>query len=572
MKEVFLSYAHDDHGPPLMRWLRSQLAERGWTAVTDEDLPKLNPASMPEWMTKVIRHYPVVAIMTDEYVSQFLDGDSPMNRRGVLYESRIIASVIYGTVGNSNCRIIPVRFWEVNPTEVPPPLSNLLWTTLDRETASGMCELTTRLSALSQLTYSDIAGPEPEPDSSDVTTKKASQKTRPVPETLMDPSELSTDLTTLGMNDAQRTQLVERCVRYIDSGEQNVSQWIYDNYTALEKAAKSTGDFTAISRLSTALKGLLGQSSTLPVQIRTSLIARTKICLDGWVLQRQNRLYEAERATKEGLHLAHTVEDRPTAIYARKCLARIYRIAGEQILEPADALRRFDISIERIEEAILEFSSSDFKPDVIGDCLELKSRAYLSRFRRSQEPRDLIAARAANSEALTQLPADTSKDYLDAMITASRLCFEEHDVAKADLILRSVLQKIDFVDSRSEILARTLFEKSVTSQNDVAQRRSELERARTIFDINGQAYNASECTWELFFLEPGDNGGIDFEGLRSLEQIEPNAMRRVVAVEIAERQLAMAIDFAPGMRPNSAGYWRHVLRQISPDLDLEDIR
>jgi hypothetical protein len=150
---VFISYAWGDEGRALASLIVEHLRSNGIPVTWDDDLDKLNPSSMQEWIETQAQQDIVVCVITQDYVERFGQGDSTSKRKGVLYESRIIDQRLFEHTASNNCPILPVMSVKFDIDLVPSSLRRLQLTRISRENPACLNSLLNRIRALSGLTF-----------------------------------------------------------------------------------------------------------------------------------------------------------------------------------------------------------------------------------------------------------------------------------------------------------------------------------------------------------------------------------------------------------------------------------
>ena len=173
------------------------------------------------------------------------------------------------------------------------------------------------------------------------------------------------------------------------------------------------------------------------------------ICGQSWVLQRVNKLENAEAAALESLALGKKLPWPRNTAFCLKCLGRLCRLQAEAADDAPTRERYLARSEGYLVDAIAQFESladSDRHAE-IGDCQSLLGRTLLvaNRLKDAQ-----VAARTAES----LLSVSDGKDYQDLQILHGDL-IAPHDVHAADGFYTTVIQQCANNDARySEVRAR----------------------------------------------------------------------------------------------------------------------
>ncbi len=213
---------------------------------------------------------------------------------------------------------------------------------------------------------------------------------------------------------------------------------------------------TAVKRLGD--KRLVWQAATLSLTAaqrqprhreHAEAEARALICGQSWVLQRVNKLENAEAVAVESLTLGKKLPWPRNTAFCSKCLGRLCRLRAEATDDGA-ARRAYLTKSERyLLDAITAFeglADSD-RHGEIGDCHSLLGRTLLVANR-------LEEARAAAQEAQSLLNESGDKDYQDLQILHGDLIAAQNPDA-AEGFYSGVIQECANDDARySEIRAR----------------------------------------------------------------------------------------------------------------------
>ena len=174
------------------------------------------------------------------------------------------------------------------------------------------------------------------------------------------------------------------------------------------------------------------------------------ICGQSWVLQRVNKLENAEAAALESLALGKKLPWPRNTAFCSKCLGRLCRLQAEAADDAPTREKYLARSEGYLVDAIAEFeglAASDRHAE-IGDCQSLFGRTLLVANR-------LEDAQVAARKAESLLSASDGKDYQDLQILQLRRPYRPARCACRRRLLRTVIQQCANDDARySEIRAR----------------------------------------------------------------------------------------------------------------------
>ena len=179
------------------------------------------------------------------------------------------------------------------------------------------------------------------------------------------------------------------------------------------------------------------------------------ICGQSWVLQRVNKLEDAEAKALESRDLGEELKWPRNTAFCLKCLGRLSRLRAEATRDPTTRAALLDQSETYLRDAMDKFTTLDDhdRDDEVGECWSLLGRTFLVAGRPD-------AARAAASQAESQLSGSAGKDYLDLQILHGDLS-APNDARLADDFYSAVIRQAGIDDAQySEIRARALYSRA----------------------------------------------------------------------------------------------------------------
>ena len=202
------------------------------------------------------------------------------------------------------------------------------------------------------------------------------------------------------------------------------------------------------------------------------------ICGQSWVLQRVNKLEDAEAKALESLHLGEDLKWHLNTAFCWKCLGRLSRLRAEATSDATLRATLLEQSERYLRDAIAKFTTLDDpnREEEVGDCWSLLGRT-LFLANRPQE------ARAAARTAESQLGGSTGKDYLDLQILHGDLCAST-DPELADDFYSAVIRHCATEDAQySEIRARALYSRARVrrAQRRTAHAKADFEAAAAVW-------------------------------------------------------------------------------------------
>lgn len=334
-------------------------------------------------------------------------------------------------------------------------------------------------------------------------------------------------------------------------------------FRILDKLLKRRGD----KRLILDVANLSIEAAQRPASLRNEDVikgeAHALICGRSWVLQRVDRLHEAQAAAERSLTLGQDIGwDRNTA-YCKKCMGRLFRLQAEQ-QQGAQRVALLEKSIESLNDAIERFGKmSDFgstHPEV-GDCYSLLGRTYLVAGR-------LREADTAVKKAYQLIYDEGSKDYLDMVILSGDVQVAHRNRQTAASLYDQALSLKDHDDPEiSELRARAYIARGRNREamNNPQGARSDYEKAAEIYQELGEASASAEARWEALRVD----GKVSREVARMLEG--ERATVRIAALALHERRSRMRSSTAVAQRgAASKSYWQQLIREAHTQAAAEE--
>ena len=224
------------------------------------------------------------------------------------------------------------------------------------------------------------------------------------------------------------------------------------------------------------------------------------ICGQSWVLQRVNKLQDADAKALESLNLGEDLKWHLNTAFCYKCLGRLSRMRAEATTDATLRASLLERSERHLRDAMDKFTILDdsHREEEVGDCRSLLGRTLFVANR-------LREARAAARAAESQLSGSTGKDYLDLQILHGDLCAST-DPRLADDFYSAVIRQCATEDAQSsEIRARALNSRARVrkAQRRNARAKADFEAAaevwRNVQDpaVHDAQWGALTCTPDL---------------------------------------------------------------------------
>jgi tetratricopeptide (TPR) repeat protein len=333
-------------------------------------------------------------------------------------------------------------------------------------------------------------------------------------------------------------------------------------FKVLHRILKRRGDkrlVLAVARLS------LDAARRLPrTEEEAKLEAMTRICGEGWGLQRLNQLAEARAAAEDSLDLGRKIPwDRNTA-FCIKCLGRLMRLQAEQETDAGEKAKLLSESERYINDAIRTFATvEDVGPadPEVGDCYSLLSRTQL----RAGKRRDAEKSARKARELLTD---KNSKDYLDYCILMGDIEASWCRWRDAVPYYEEVLTKVQDGDAeKSEIYARAYFArgKARLEMDEQAHAVLDFERSAKIWRELEDTYNASRADWAII----KETRGLKQSTIALLEKESFPVRVETYRLYEASSQGGSGKAIAHRAEPSKAG-WNQLIRDARRNVAIQE--
>ena len=271
-------------------------------------------------------------------------------------------------------------------------------------------------------------------------------------------------------------------------------------FQATEHVIKNLGDKHLLLEVSELCIHTANDPSPVDRHLKAQAKAQAMLCGHSWVLQRTDRHPEARVWAEKSERLGEDIGwDRNTA-FAKKCVARIDRLAAEG---SADAIQRaslFQDSETKLRAAITIFAQShEFGPSdrQVGDCYSLLARTQFV-------AGDIGAATESLRRAYQILTPGVTKEYFDLLILTGEI---EAAKGNRDAAEQNYTQVVDahVTGNRdlSEICARAYFRRGRLRVKDgrKAAAAMDLDRAAEIWHLLHEPTSAADAGWARLQLD-----------------------------------------------------------------------
>jgi tetratricopeptide (TPR) repeat protein len=291
-------------------------------------------------------------------------------------------------------------------------------------------------------------------------------------------------------------------------------------FQATEHVIKNLGDKHLLLEVSELCIHAANDPSAIDRDLKAKAKAQAMLCGHSWVLQRTDRLPEATVWAKKSERLGDDIGwDRNTA-FAKKCIARLDRLAAEQSGDSTERASFLQESETKLRAAIEIFSQShEFGPTdrQVGDCYSLLARTQFV-------VGDLAAATESLRKAYEILVPGMTKEYFDLLILTGDI-----ELAKGnrDAAEHNYTEVVDVHSSGkrelSEICARSYLRRGRlrVKAGRKAAAASDLARAAEIWDSLDETTYAAEAEWERMHLD----SNLDPATRRLFSAVQPTVVR-----------------------------------------------
>ncbi|AUI61054.1 toll/interleukin-1 receptor domain-containing protein [Amycolatopsis sp. BJA-103] len=538
---VFISYAHDIQGRKVAQALAEALRKRGVDVLWDRDLPEGNPVSLPEWIVTAVSDYPVLCVLSPDYVLRFGSGDGTAARKGVLFEGRVLQRRIYDHTDVGGCPVIPVADLAFSADLAPVVLKNLVISRFDADTEDGLEQIIRRLLALS---------PMPTP----------ARPSAPVPEAGGEMA-LMHDLEAAAPSSAAGPSLVHDWLAVVaDLSRTDLVRAL----PAVERIVKAAGDAEVMREVTECCLRALPGGALVAEDRRTKawLLLRCR----AWHLHRMHELSAAVSTVDEGIQLAKECGDGWMVAFGKRLLATLHGELAE--VSRADARKHHLVqAVECATAASAMFHALDPAGDEYGACCNVLACVWFTQYRLDRDRSALKRANKLADQAVTYLPKDRSREYHELLILRVRISIARGDLARArdlaDKALASLACHADDGASYTELLgsahlARAELRLKEGGRDAPVNAARDISLALKFFEEISLPYASATCRWLLAKLVPG-TAGVEHGDVRICERLFADTRIRLRGLEERSRRIGECVGGRWGTR---RGDWREIARKL----------
>ncbi|GAB3476799.1 toll/interleukin-1 receptor domain-containing protein [Amycolatopsis cihanbeyliensis] len=548
--KVTISYAHDDWGRAISQALVVALRQRGVDVLWDRDLPAENPPSLPEWIVNGIAGNPVICVLSPDYVRRFGRGDGSADRKGVLFESRILLRRIFDHTEPEHCPVVPVADPGFSADLAPVVLKNLVIARFDPVSGDGVDVIVRRLLRLGHL-----RGAEPEPEPAELEPRDIPQVAPRATHQVLRDLEVASPSTTDGL------ELVREWLSFA-AREEPCPVDLVRGFSAIERIIKSAGDANLMSVVS---DHCLSAFSAGPLSDQEKkLKARILIRGRAWHLYRGHELRAAEQAVHEGVELAKGCGDRWSLALGRGSLGALHRaLAADAYGNAADY--HLDKAEDNAESAITMFTAMAGAGYQAGVCTKLLAQVWFTKHHRGQRGALRQASKLAD-RAVCLLTPDRARQYHDLLILRAEIAVARGELTRArefvDRAMRSLGRYQSDGASYVELLgcaylARARLQLKEDGRDAQRDAMKDAETALKLFYELDIPYAVAGCRWLLIRLAP-ETEGIYRGDIKMVERLFPDPRERLRAVE----ERARRIEERAGNRWSRQAEWQDIVRKV----------
>ncbi|WP_037304802.1 toll/interleukin-1 receptor domain-containing protein [Amycolatopsis orientalis] len=537
---VFISYAHDTEGRKVAQALAEALRKRGVDVLWDRDLPEGNPVSLPEWIVTSVTAYPVLCVLSPDYVLRFGAGDGTAARKGVLFESRVLQRRIYDHTESGGCPVIPVADLGFSADLAPVVLKNLVISRFDADTEDGLEQIVRRLLAL---------GPVP-----------------PVTRPPVPPPEVGEELALV--------QDLEAAAPSSAAGPALVHDWLgvvadlsrtdlVRALPAVERIVKAAGDAEAMRRVAECCLRALPDGTLVADDRRTR--AWLLLHCQAWYLHRMHQLAAAMSTVDEGIRLAKECGDGWMVAFGKRLLATLHGELAE--VSRADARRHHLVqAVDCAKAASAMFHALDPAGDEYGACRTVLACVWFTQYRLDRRRSALKRANKLAGQAVTYLPQDRTREYHELLILRVRISIARGELPRArelvDKALTSLACHADDGASYTELLgsahlARAELRLKEGGRDAPVNAARDVSLALKFFDEISLPYASATCRWLLASLLP-ETAGVERGDVRICERLFADPRVRLRGLEERSRRIGECV----GGRWTRRSEWKEIARKL----------
>ncbi|WP_216215668.1 toll/interleukin-1 receptor domain-containing protein [Amycolatopsis aidingensis] len=546
--QVTISYAHDDWGRAISQALVLALRQRGVDVLWDRDLPADNPTSLPEWIVNGVAGNPVICVLSPDYVRRFGRGDASAERKGVLFESRILLRRIFDHTEPEHCPVVPVADPGFSADLAPVVLKNLVIARFDPVSGDGVDVIVRRLLRLRHVHTAD-PGPA-EIETNDV--RPASPRS---------PRQVLRDLEATSPSTVDGLELVREWLSFAGKDEPCRAE-LTGGFSAIERIVKSAGDVNLMRVVSDRCLSAFpaGTLSDEEKQLKAKILIRGR----AWHLYRAHELRAAEQAVHEGVELAKECGDRWLLALGRGSLGVLHHAIAVDSAGSA-AEYHLDRAEDHAEAAGTMFAAMAGAGYQAGVCTKLLAQVWFSRHHRGQRGALRQASKLAD-RAVCLLAPDRARQYHELLILRAEIAVARGELSRArEFIGRAMGSLARYqADGASYVellgcahLARARLLLKEDGRDARREATKDAEIALKLFAELDLTYAVAGCRWLLIRLAP-EPEGIYRGDVKMVERLFPDPRERLRAVE----ERARRIEEKAGNRWSRQAEWQDIVRKV----------
>ncbi|MFI6302427.1 toll/interleukin-1 receptor domain-containing protein [Amycolatopsis thailandensis] len=537
---VFISYAHDTQGRKVAQALADALRKRGVDVLWDRDLPEGNPVSLPEWIVTSVTAYPVLCVLSPDYVLRFGAGDGTAARKGTLFESRVLQRRIYDHTDPGGCPVIPVAGLGFSADLAPVVLKNLVISRFDAETEDGLEQIVRRLLALR---------PAPVPAGPIAASVQVSGEMT-----------LVQDLEAVAPTSAIGPALVHDWLAAVPVLDRAA---LLRALPAVERIIKAAGDTEAMRQMTDCCLRALPDRSPAAGDRRAR--AWLLIRCQAWHLHRRHELAAAVSTVDEGIRLAKECGDGGLVASGKRLLATLHCELAE-VSSPYARRHHLALAVENARAASAMFDALDPAGDEYGACRNVLAGIWFTRYRLDRRRSALKLANKLAAQAVGYLPKDRAREYHELVILRARICIARGELPRArgliDKALASLADHAGDGASYTELLgaahlARAELRLKENGRDALVNAAREVSLALGFFDEISLPYASATCRWLLAKLVP-ETAGVERGDVRICERLFADSRVRLLGLEERSRRIGECV----GGRWTRRTEWKEIARKL----------
>jgi hypothetical protein len=519
---VALSYAHDEMGNLVQVALVPALEHAGLDVRHDRHVRFLNSSGKEAEMAHLIENYPVIVILSPDYVAHCGKRDGSAERKGVGFESRLVYRKIHDHTHEKRSPVIPVATPDFPIDRVPYALSMLVVSRFDPATGAGIDQIVQRVRDLYSAGPPAVAVPlQP------VGLPDAGQSR------LRRPEQLVQDIAMIDPSDPAALGLVRELLRFPKDRSVNVT----DIFWPAEQVLRLAGDAELMYELSERCLEIL--DGVTPMKADKLMKATNLICGRALLLCLRKDFTGALAASTEGVALAAACDAPWLEALGRRGLGHIHRELAEDpaTADPHGHLRQ---SVRSATLAIRIFTQIGQK-EKNGLCTHILARSYLAEYQLTGSGRALRRAAIEAEKAVRHFPTDDQRERHALLLLRAEIAVASNDAERAQQLVNNVgellTKRID--DPADGELDRDLFARALlvdaelrysTQRGKALDVLRDAEQALKIFEDEGMRLHAAACRWLLLKVARQPNE-VSCRDIKTLERLSANPHTRLRAVE-----------------------------------------